>query len=366
MKIALISHTRLYWTELYARYLASRGHEVRVVSLSREPLPGVDVDFVGRGTPTRLKALSYLLRVPGVRRRLKRFAPDVVMATYVSSNGVVAALCHASPLLISAHGSDVLTSPGGQWLHGRMMRFTCQRADIVHAVSPAIAASLVSQGAPRDRMRCFPIGIDIDQFRLGSESAADGSPLLVGTRNQEPIYGNDTIFFALKALREDGIDLQASLLGGGPLLDEYRIQVKELGLDDLVHLPGRVSADEVQRHLQRGDIYVSASHSDGASSSLLEAMACGLFPVVSDIPANRDWIDDGTTGLLFTPGDVSGLVSAIRRAVGEPELRAAARAPNRSRVIAEGNLATNMAAMEELLVDLGSRSRPAREEDAER
>lgn len=358
VKIALVSHTSLYWTELYARFFASHGHDVRVISLSHEPsLDGIAVDVVGHGTPTRLKVFAYLRRVPGVRRQLRRFGPDVVMATYVSSNGLIAALCGASPLLVSAHGSDVLTSPGGAWLHGRMMRFACRSADIVHAVSPAIADALVDSGAARKSIRCFPIGIDTEQFRPQPEPGADhGLPRLVCTRNQAPVYGNATIILALKELRDqDGIALRAVLLGGGPLLAERRAQVAELGLDDLVELPGRVPLDNVRRALQEADIYVSASSSDGASSSLLEAMACGLFPVVSDIPGNRDWIDDGSTGLLFAVGDAHGLAAALRRAVSDDALRATARERNRARVIADGNLATNMAVMEQLLVELAPR-----------
>src|SRR4051794_26957520 len=108
VRIALISHTGLYWTRLYAEYLGRRGHEVRVISMSREPLEGVTVEYAGSGTPSRAKALAYLARVPRVRSLLRAFDPDVVLATYVSSNGLVAALAGGRPLVVSAHGSDVL------------------------------------------------------------------------------------------------------------------------------------------------------------------------------------------------------------------------------------------------------------------
>lgn len=351
MRIALVAHTSLYWTELYARFLTSRGHEVRVLSFSREPLADIDVDFIGRGTPNRLKAFAYLSRVPRLRSRLRAFAPDVTLATYVSSNGLAAALSGASPLVISAHGSDVLTTPGGARLHTRMMRFTCRRANIVHAVSRTIADSLIERGAPSDRIRRFPIGIDTDRFSPAARPADAGQPpSVVSTRNQAPVYDNETLILALQMLREEGLDLRASLLGGGPLLERYRADVLRLGLDDLVALPGRVPPEEVRRALQAADIYVSASRSDGASSSLLEAMACGLFPVVSDIPGNRDWIDDGETGLLFPAGNVRALAAALGRAAADETLRASARSRNRARVVTDGNIATNMAKMEEVLV----------------
>ena len=100
MRIALISHTHFYWTGLYARYFLAQGHDVRVISFSQEPLEGVPVDYIGSGTPSRRKALHYFAGVPALRSRLRAFAPDVAFATYLSSNGLLTALCHSGPLVV--------------------------------------------------------------------------------------------------------------------------------------------------------------------------------------------------------------------------------------------------------------------------
>ncbi len=128
-------------------------------------------------------------------------------------------------------------------------------------------------------------------------------------------------------------------------------QVKALGLEARVRFTGQVPQTEVRRVLQEADIYVSASSSDGASLSLLEAMACGLFPVVSAIPANQAWVEHGTTGLLFEPGDDRQLADGLRRALGDAALRASASVANRARVVREGSIAANMERMERLLLD---------------
>src|SRR5262245_42079246 len=307
MRIALISHTSLYWTELYARQFDLRGHTVRVISFSRDALDSIEVDHVGGGTPTRLKG-AYLLRVPRVWSSLRSFAPDVVFAPYVSSNGLVAALCRPRSLVVSAHGSDVFGAPGGRELHERMIRFACGRATIVHAVSRPLADALVRYGVPFEKIECFPIGIDTDWFQPASDRQSERrSPRIVCTRHHEQVYRNDTLVEALGRLRDDGVEVRATFVGGGQLLEERRAQIHALDLDRTVELRGRVPAAEVKRALQESDIYVSASSRDGASSSLLEAMACGLFPVVSSIAANREWIEDGETGLLFEAGDAAEL-----------------------------------------------------------
>jgi hypothetical protein len=83
------------------------------------------------------------------------------------------------------------------------------------------------------------------------------------------------------------------------------------------------------RHYRIADLYLSASHSDGTSISLLEAMACGRPALVSDIPGNREWVQPGVNGWLFPDGDEKALAQAIVRAVDQrqqlPEMGRAAR-----------------------------------------
>jgi len=224
MRVALISHTSLYWTELYARHFVSQGHDVRVISFSRDVLGSIEVDYVGAGTPTRLK-IAYLLRLPRVWSSLRSFAPDVVFAPYLSSNGLIAALCRPRSLVVSAHGSDVFGSPGGRPLHKRMMRFVCRRAAIVHAVSQPLADALIRYGVPGEKIECFPIGIDTDWFQLPAERQSESRPpRVVCTRHHEPVYRNDTLVEALGRLRDDGLDVHATFLGGGYLLEERAVR----------------------------------------------------------------------------------------------------------------------------------------------
>jgi glycosyltransferase involved in cell wall biosynthesis len=86
-------------------------------------------------------------------------------------------------------------------------------------------------------------------------------------------------------------------------------------------------------------------------------MACGLVPVVSRIPANLPWIDDGRNGLLFEPGRPDQLADALRRAIFDSELRARAAVENRDRVTRDGNMATNLRRMSELLRSAAGLSR---------
>jgi glycosyltransferase involved in cell wall biosynthesis len=67
------------------------------------------------------------------------------------------------------------------------------------------------------------------------------------------------------------------------------------------------------------DLYISASHVDGSSVSLMEALACGLPCIVSDIPANREWVTNGVNGWIFPDGDVDALAGIISKAAEQHE-----------------------------------------------
>jgi glycosyltransferase involved in cell wall biosynthesis len=82
-----------------------------------------------------------------------------------------------------------------------------------------------------------------------------------------------------------------------------------------VIFPGQVSYAELPQFYRSADLYVAATRSDGTSISLLEAMACGCPVLVSDIPGNREWVEEGVNGWLFPEGNAEALAQGILRAI---------------------------------------------------
>lgn len=356
MRIAMISSTDAYWTPLYARSFSEAGHEVRVFSLTPDKLSRADVDVVHvcGARPSRVPlAAWFLAQVPRVWWLLRRYAPDVVFATFMSSNGTVAALAWPGPLVASGHGGDVLAQlgrvPGGRWLHRHMMRLQGARASAIHVVADELAQTLIGYGVPPEKIAVIPLGVEVEQFEPASFPPESNPTHIVCTRRQEPVYANHVVVEALALLRDRGCDFRCTFIGGGPLLSDRRMQVAALGIDDRTAFTGQIPLAQVREMLQSAHIYVSASTTDGASSSLLEAMLCGAFPIVTRIPGNEPWINDGTTGLTFAVGDVDGLASALERAVRDQGLRAAAIEHNRALARRDGNLRLNMQRTLELL-----------------
>ncbi len=348
MRIALVAHTDAPWTPILARAFQARGHQVRVFSFAPDEIPGVERVFLGkRPYDPATQKLQFVKAVPRLAWLLRRWRTDVVMAPYLISNGLSAALAWGGPMIVTACGSDVLQQDGAIRLPPKVRRplvqLVTRRSHSVHSVADNLTAAMVAQGVPAAKIHTFPFGIELSRFGFVAEAPADlaratdpEAPLrLVCTRKQAPVYQNHVIVDALAQLRDRGTRVDATLLGPGRLLGELRAQVTRLGLDGQVQVLGGVLHAEVVAHLAAADVYVSAASSDGTSASLLEAMAVGPLPVVTRIDANVPWVRHGDNGLLFEVGDAGDLARALQRSVDDGALRAKARRDNRARVEAQ-------------------------------
>jgi len=153
--------------------------------------------------------------------------------------------------------------------------------------------------------------------------------VILSNRNLQPIYNVSQLIGAIPRVLEEDPNVKFWIAGEGREREDLQNKVDELGLSASVRFLGRVSHENMPELLGNTDIYVSTSTTDGASVSLLEAMASGAFPVVTDIPANKEWITDGNNGFLIPTGNEALLARKIVEAIRHPELRATALERNR-------------------------------------
>ncbi len=353
MRILLIAHSDAPWTPYYGRYFLSRGDAVLVVSFGPYEIDGVDIKHVGVKAFDKYKnKWVYVTRVPRVRRIIRKFRPDLVLAPYLISNGLAAVLSWRGPTVVSARGGDVMIHPGRTGLKGffreRVIQFVCRRADRVHTVSQGIWDRLVSLGVPESKLVRFPTGVNVERFRPAAGMPRSPVVRLICTRKHEPVYDIPTIIKALIQLKSAGRAFHCTFVGGGHLIGEHQSQAKAGGIGDHVTFIGHVTHEKLPSLLQQADLYLSSSLSDGTSSALLEAMATGLLPVVTRIPANTAWLTEGRNAIMFAPGQVNELVAALQQGMDDVCLRKLAFDENRRLVESEGNMDRNMERLWEL------------------
>jgi glycosyltransferase involved in cell wall biosynthesis len=122
---------------------------------------------------------------------------------------------------------------------------------------------------------------------------------------------------AFARARETSPELRLILLGSGSQTGLIRKIILDHGLEEDVFLGGQVKYADLPGYYRSADLYLSASHSDGSSVSLMEALACGRPALVSEIPGNQEWITPGQEGWLFPDGDVEAMAQGILHALDE-------------------------------------------------
>lgn len=363
MRIATLGNAAVIHTQRWVETFRARGHEVELWSL--EPGPAALGAHRLRHVPAP-GLIRYPLAVPALRRALRAFRPDVVDAHYVPNYGLMGALAGVRPLAVTAWGSDLLLAGPRDPLQRLRARFVLRRAALVLADSENLAEAARALGARPDTVVPLPWGVDVGRFRA---APAREPGLLLSTRMHEPVYDIPVLLEGLAPLMAVRADLRLVLTGDGSRRAALERLAARLLPADRCTFVGRVSAEEMAGWLGRADLFLSASRSDSTSVSLLEAMASGAVPVVSDIDGNREWVSEGDGARLFPAGDAAAVVRAVVRVLDDPEWAAAARARNRAVILARGDAAANMARVESLFEALargepidpaGARGRAAR------
>jgi len=204
-------------------------------------------------------------------------------------------------------------------------------------------------------------GIDLERFPFAPrQNRFEGGTIrLLCTRSMSaPVYDVPTVLRAVAEGRRARADITLSLPAGGTGADQCRALAADLGITDAVAFGDGYRPDDLPGMMASHDAYVSASHWDGASLSLMEAMACGAFPVVSDIAANREWLTDGTTALMFPPGDAGALARLILSLRERATLMEAAVRANRRTVVERADRTRNLARLLDRLEGMSAAARP--------
>jgi glycosyltransferase involved in cell wall biosynthesis len=349
MRIATLGNAAVIHTQRWVEYFRARGHEVQVWSLE----PGPPALGAHRLPALSLPgALRYPLAAPAVRSAFRAFAPDVVDAHFVPNYGVIGRLAGWRPLVVTAWGSDLLVLGRANPLQAARARWVLSGADAVIADAENLAAAARSLGGD-GRVHAIPWGVDLDRFRA---RVVREPALMLSTRMHEPVYDLPTVLRGARRVLESRPDARLVVAGEGSLTGELRaLAARELP-GSRVEFVGRLTPDAMAEWLGRAAVAISASRSDSTSMSLLESMAAGAIPVVTDLDGNREWVADGGGARLFAAGDADGLARGVLDVLADPARAERFRARNRAEVERRADHVANMARIERLFESLRSDS----------
>lgn len=273
---------------------------------SRALPPEVQViAWVGGQKPTRLTHAYRLYR--DLKRIIREINPHLIQAGPIQTCAFLVALTGFQPLVSTSWGYDLLIDAPKSPLLRAITRFTLRKSAAFVGDCNTIRQLATQHGMPDQRIVTFPWGVDLDHFSPPSPAShqpAKQHPFtLLSTRNWEPIYGITAIARAFVIAVHQRPDMRLVMLGNGSQANVLRTIFTDGGVMDQVDFPGHIDQTNLPHYYHQAEVYISASHSDGTSISLLESLACACPVIVSDIPGNREWVTPGVQGWLFPPDD---------------------------------------------------------------
>jgi L-malate glycosyltransferase len=255
------------------------------------------------------------------RRTIQAVRPDVVHAHWLPGFGFAAAVAGASPLALTAWGSDVYRASRMQKL---VNRYALRRADLLMADSRnLLRACAVASPVPRSEIVQW--GADLEMFRPASPTeraelrerlGLGPGPVVLSPRTLMPVYNVPVVIEAFGRIGEAVPDAQLLIkhMGGAT------IDLPPFPHPERMHLIGRVPYEKMADYYRASDVCVSISSSDSSPRSVWEAMGAGCACVLSDLPWVKELIVPGTHALTV-PIEAAAVADAVVRLLEQPELR---------------------------------------------
>ena len=362
MRILYFSRDYTTHDHRFLAALAQTEHEVGFLQLERRghaledrslPPEIEQIPWVGGQSPATFKSGRKLFA--GLRQVIRDFQPDLIQAGPIQRSAFLVALTGFQPVVTMSWGYDLLhdVHKGRAWEWAT--RYTLKRSNAFVGDCDTIRNLATQYGMNPERIVTFPWGANIRKYTPASHSTllalrerlgwGEDKFVLLSVRSWSPIYGvGDLARAFVKAARQHP-ELRLLMLGNGPLAPTIHRIFQQGGVMDQVHFPGQVPQEKLPDFYRAADLYISTSHSDGTSISLLEALASGTPVLLSDIPGNREWVSSSPplstgegsgvevrVGWLFEDGSVPSLTDGILNAV-----------ENRKQLPAMGQDARNLA-----------------------
>ncbi|MBV9743918.1 MAG: glycosyltransferase family 4 protein [Acidobacteriia bacterium] len=326
------------WAREAALRFAEAGHEVHAIDFADEPsgnylrgrsdvhdapiarlrntLSGVHI-IPGRD----ISQWRYIKYAPRLRRICRSVQPDILLSLWGGGFAAISYLSGIRPYAVYVCGGDILRVSGFQKAFSRQ---ALRRASVVFANGKHFSAK-TREFVPEARIVPAYLGVDTDRFRPGNPKLP---VTIVCTRGFSKVYNNRYIIEALAVMPEPVPDFRVVFTSAGDELAETRAFADRLlppAMRRRIEFLGGVTDEELLSNLQNAHLYTSVSRYDGTSISLLEAMSCGLYPILSDIPANREWVEPSqSNGTLIPLDQPKEYAKALRRSIeGAPHQHAA-------------------------------------------
>jgi len=268
-----------------------------------------EVDFC------RSIAVNFSLKNPlETRKNIKRLKailkeedPDIIHVHQANSCAYLTGKANEGrkPFVLTPWGSDVLLSDKAGYLKRQMIKKALSYADYMTSNSRILVKRIQDLGIHTETVMAN-FGIEYDNIEIPEKEE-----MIYSNRNLAPLYNVDQIIKAFAVFHEKHPSWKLIVGSKGDSLEELKKLAHDILPEDSYEFIGFVSPEEKVNYYLRSKIWVSVPDSDSSSQSLYEAMGYGCIPVVSDLPANRECINDNENGCVVTESLEASLERAL-------------------------------------------------------
>jgi glycosyltransferase involved in cell wall biosynthesis len=306
-----------------AAAVSESGIGVHLAAFEGQDIDGVETHSLGSWHVREDR--RYLLAIPRLIRLIRRLRPAIVHAHYISSYGLMAGIAtrvatRRARVVQTAWGSDLLVTARGSSVRRALASFVLGHADLITGDSADLLFE-AARLAPRVARHRFVFGPPAALLRAPRAE----EPTVLSARGLVPEMRVDRIIHAFATMPHD-----------------WRLVVAGEGrerahLEDLAHanrrvsFTGQITQADLHALMLRARIAVSVPISDGSSAALLEALAAGMAPLVTDLPANREWVTDEVGAVVPKDPTIAEIADALRRLQVRPP------APQKARALVEAS-----------------------------
>lgn len=250
------------------------------------------VPFSFRNPFNILKSISLIKEI------IHEFQPDIIHIHQAGTHAFLTLMASRKisiPTIVTAWGSDILLVPEMGFLYKRMVAFILQRADFFTSDSSYLAERM------KNLMPARPLDITVLNYGIDDLSGFEKKEtVFYSNRLHKKLYRIDKIIQGFnKFLKNHENENWKLIIAGEGIETDYLKQLSiKLGIENEVDFVGWLNKESNCKFYRQAAFFVSIPESDATSISLLEAMSAGCIPIVSNLPANLEWIIDGTNGIV--------------------------------------------------------------------
>jgi len=309
------------WVKVIANYF--RVVIFSIDQLSEQNRQYVEIDNVvvyasKKNTSNSMSVVAYLKHLKRLRKIIKKEQPFVTHAHYATSYGMLGALTKKTIYCISVWGSDIYFFPKKTFIHRFMLKWILKKTDYIFATSHHLAAE--TNLYTKKNSYIIPFGLDTTLFAPNSESKNE--IFTVGTvKSLENVYGIDRLITAFTQFNNKYPNSRCLIYGKGSQEDTLQQQINRVGMHEAIQLRGFVANDKVPEVIAQFDVYCALSRIESFGVAILEASACEVPVIVSDVDGLPEVVKHEQTGYVLDGDNMEQVVEQLEKLYLDSDLR---------------------------------------------